>query len=65
MLVYVFFHACLHLEMICGMDMGTFLNAFNRFIGRGGKPEYAMSDNGLNFIGAENELKELMKKVNE
>lgn len=47
-----------HLELVS--DLSTaFLNALKRFIARRGKCANIYSDNGTNFIGANNELKAL------
>ncbi|XP_043461940.1 uncharacterized protein LOC122498322 [Leptopilina heterotoma] len=48
-----------HLEVVSDMSTETFLGALRRFIGRRGKPIIISSDNGSNFIGANNELKDL------
>ena len=50
-----------HLEMSYNMDTDSFLNAFYRMVSRRGLPEKMVSDNGGNFVGADNELKELVK----
>ncbi|XP_071963874.1 uncharacterized protein [Antedon mediterranea] len=52
-----------HLEMAYGLDTDTFLNAFHRFVSRRGKPEEIMSDNGRNFVGADRELKGVLKSL--
>ncbi|XP_036142116.1 uncharacterized protein LOC118645350 [Monomorium pharaonis] len=41
------------------IDEHGFLGAFRRFIGRRGIPEHVYSDNGTNFVGANNQLREL------
>ena len=46
-----------HIEMIHSLDTSSFINTMKRFISRRGKPRKLFSDNGLNFIGANNELK--------
>ncbi|XP_033119940.1 uncharacterized protein LOC117119248 isoform X2 [Anneissia japonica] len=50
-----------HLEIAYGLDTDTFLNAFYRFVSRSGQPKKILSDNGTNFVGANRELKELIK----
>lgn len=48
-----------HIELVCDLSTNSFLNAFKRFVSRRGKPADIFSDNGSNFRGAHNELKEL------
>ncbi|XP_043473410.1 uncharacterized protein LOC122505692 [Leptopilina heterotoma] len=48
-----------HLEVVTDLSTEGFLGAFKRFIARRGKPKNIYSDNGTNFIGANNEIKEL------
>ena len=54
-----------HLEMAWGLDTYSFLNAFARFTSRQGVPTELISDNGTNFVGAVNELKELTQQLDE
>lgn len=49
--------------MSFGLDTDSFLNAFTCFTSRGGVPEEMISDCGTNFVGAVNELKELVSKL--
>lgn len=46
-----------HLEATEGLSTDDFLAAYERFVGRRGNPELIFSDNGTNFVGANNELK--------
>ena len=50
-----------HLEMAYGLDTDSFLNAFYRMVSRRGLPKVMISDNGTNFVGANRELKDLLK----
>ena len=52
-----------HLEVAWGLDTDSFLNAFTRFTSRRGVPKEMTSDNGTNFVGAVNELKELVGQL--
>lgn len=49
----------LHLELVTELTTECFLSALRRFIARRGKPLNLFSDNGTNFIGANNELQKL------
>ncbi|XP_066598844.1 uncharacterized protein [Prorops nasuta] len=62
--VYICVFICMttraiHLEVVSDMTTVGFLGALSRFIGRRGIPTNVYSDNGTNFIGANNELKQL------
>ena len=48
-----------HLEMAYGLDTDSFLRAFTRMSNRQGLPEEMLSDNGTNFVGANEELRKL------
>ena len=52
-----------HLEVAWGLDTDSFLNVLSRFTGRRGVPKEMISDNGINFVGAVNELKELVDQM--
>ena len=54
-----------HLEMAWAMDTDAFLNAFSRFTSRRGVPKEVVSDNGTNFAGAVNELKEVFNQLDQ
>ena len=52
-----------HLEMAIGLDTDSFLNAFYRITSRRGFPTQVISDNGMNFVGAARELRELVNAL--
>ena len=52
-----------HLEMAYGLDTDSFLKAFCRMVNRRGLPKEMLSDNGTNFVGANEELRELVKQM--
>ena len=52
-----------HLEVAWELDTDSFLNAFTRFTSRRGVPKEIISDNGTNFVGAVNELKDLVAQL--
>ncbi|XP_057329854.1 uncharacterized protein LOC130670463 [Microplitis mediator] len=62
--IYVAIFVCLavkavHIEVVTDLTTEAFLAALQRFIGRRGKCSNIYSDNGTNFVGANNSLKEL------
>ena len=52
-----------HLGMAYGLDTDSFMNAFYKMTSRRGFPAQVTSDNGTNFIGAERELRDLVKAL--
>ena len=48
-----------HIEVVSDMTTSAFIAALKRFIARRGCPTTIHSDNGSNFIGAKNQLKQL------
>ena len=48
-----------HLELVADLSKKHFLAALRHFVARRGKLRELHSDNGTNFVGANNELKEL------
>ncbi|XP_015122817.1 uncharacterized protein LOC107045170 [Diachasma alloeum] len=48
------------LELVSDMTTSGFLAALRRFIARRGRCQLIQSDNGTNFVGARNELKQLL-----
>ena len=62
---YVILFTCfssraIHLETTISMETDSFISALRRFIGRRGDVRSIRSDNGGNFVGAENELKKAL-----
>ncbi|XP_011859019.1 PREDICTED: uncharacterized protein LOC105556532, partial [Vollenhovia emeryi] len=52
-----------HLEIVSDLSTNAFLNALKRFIARRGRCATLCSDNGTNFVGANNELKALANMI--
>ncbi|XP_070529860.1 uncharacterized protein [Cardiocondyla obscurior] len=67
--VYVSVFVCMvvkaiHLEFLSDLSTDGFLAAFRRFSARRGVPSNVYSDNGSNFVGANNEMKALYALLN-
>lgn len=54
-----------HIEVVNDLTSDAFIGALKRFIARRDKPSHIHSDNGTNFVGAHNQLKELAKFLDE
>lgn len=54
----------IHLELVTDLTTDCFLSALRRFISRRGIPKAITSDNGTNFVGAANKLKDLQLYFN-
>lgn len=52
-----------HLEPISDMTSEVFLNALKRFTSRRGLCKIIYSDNGTNFVGANNELRNIIRTM--
>ena len=52
-----------HLEMAYGLDSDSFFRAFLRMTNRRGVPHEIVSDNGTNFVGANEELQQIVKQL--
>lgn len=48
-----------HFEIMSNLSSEGFLAALRRFVARRGLPQHVYSDNGTNFVGANNQLKEI------
>ena len=56
--------AC-HLELVDDLSTDNFIMALNRFIAPRGRPQNIYKDNGTNFVGANNELQQCVRQLNE
>ena len=54
-----------HLEIAYSLDTASFLNAFARMVARRGKPEVMISYNGMNFMSAERQLRDLVSTLDQ
>ena len=54
----------MHLKLADNLTTESFILALNQFIARRGHVKVITSDNGSNFIGAESELRESIKSLN-
>ena len=54
-----------HLELVSDLTSKAFIGALRQFISCRGKPSIMWSNNGTNFVGAANELKELFAFLGE
>ncbi|XP_059350981.1 uncharacterized protein LOC130687583 [Daphnia carinata] len=52
-----------HLEVANGLSMEEFLLCFSRFVSLRGKPKVVYSDNGTNFVAAEQELRQALEEL--
>ena len=55
--------AC-HLEVVSDLSTTAFLACLRRFVSWRGLPHHVYSDNGSNFVGANNRLKEIYNFIN-
>ena len=61
---WIYLYTCavyraVHLELVTSKSTKTFLDSLRRFIGRRGRPSIIYSDNGTNFVGADNAFESL------
>lgn len=54
-----------HLEVSHSLDTSSCINALRPFLSRRGQVSVLRSDNGTNFVGAERELRESLKDLNQ
>ena len=54
-----------HLEMAFSLGTADFLKAFSRMVATRGKSGEVISDNGINFVGAEREPRELIQSLDQ
>ena len=54
-----------HLELADSLETDDFILVLRCFISRRGKPQQLFSDNGTNFIGADRELQDCLKHLNQ
>ncbi|GFX47720.1 integrase catalytic domain-containing protein [Trichonephila clavipes] len=53
----------IHLEIVSDLTTEAFLSALKRFVVKRGRPIEIHSDNGRNFVGANNELRKILKAL--
>ncbi|GFX96375.1 integrase catalytic domain-containing protein [Trichonephila clavipes] len=51
----------IHLEIVSNLSTEAFIGSLKRFISRRGRPSDIFSDNGTNFVGANNEFRKILK----
>lgn len=54
-----------HLETACLLDTSSFINSLRRFISIRGPIRQLRCDRGTNFVGAENELRDAVKELDD
>ena len=54
-----------HLEVAKSLETDSFINALRRFLARRGPPSDIYSDDGINFVGADRELKQSLEEWNQ
>lgn len=52
-----------HLEVANSLTADSFINAYRRFVGRRGPVRQIRSDQGTNFVGAQNELQQALSEL--
>ena len=59
-----FFSRAIHLELVKNLTTDTFFRAFRKLCAVRGRPSLVLSDNARTYKAANNELKQLIKKIN-
>ena len=57
--------SAVHIEIADSMDTSSCINALRRFLARRGHVKEITSDNGTNFVGANHQLSEAIKELDE
>ncbi|XP_036346466.1 uncharacterized protein LOC118755749 [Rhagoletis pomonella] len=55
----------IHIELVTELSTAAFIASLRRFTARRGKPLHIFSDNGTNFVGANQHLRELYQYIND
>jgi len=64
--IFVCFNSrAIHIEDVSSLDADSFIQALHRFMAVRGRPKEIWSDNGTNFCGAERELRQSVKDLDE
>ena len=53
----------MHPEFASDLSTESFIQALERFISRTGSPKRMCSDNGINFVIAEREIKQALRQI--
>ena len=53
-----------HLEIAHSLETDAYIMAMQRMVSRRGRPAHIWSDNGTNFVGADREVQEALKRLN-
>ncbi|GFS87220.1 integrase catalytic domain-containing protein [Trichonephila clavipes] len=59
----LYLHTAIHLEIVSNLSTEAFIGSLKRFISRRGRPSDIFSDNGTNFVGANNEFRKILKRL--
>lgn len=53
-----------HIEIAHSLETDAYIMAMQRMVSRRGRPAHIWSDNGTNFVGAEREIQDALKRLN-